>query len=68
LLDRLDRKRLEPRRLASGAIFGVVIGVFSALLLESEGHAIVSYVGIALAVAFIVPWILAVVARRWRRG
>jgi hypothetical protein len=41
---------LAPGRLASGAVFGVVIGVPSYLLLGSEGPEVVFYVGVALMV------------------
>jgi ABC-type Co2+ transport system permease subunit len=66
VLDRLDRARLEPRRLASGAVFGVLIGVVSLFFLGSEGHQVVPYAGIALAIALIAPWIVAVVFLRRR--
>jgi ABC-type Co2+ transport system permease subunit len=68
VLDRLDRARLEPRRLASGAVFGVLIGVVSLFFLGSEGHQVVPYAGIALAIALIAPWIVAVMIRRRPRG
>jgi peptidoglycan/LPS O-acetylase OafA/YrhL len=67
-VDPLVRKGLEPRRLASGAVFGVVIGVISALLVGSEGHKSVYYVGIALAIALTAPWILSVLYLRTARG
>jgi hypothetical protein len=65
---RLVHTGLEPRRLASGAVFGVLLGVISALMVESEGHRIVYYIGIALAIALIAPWILSVVYVRTERG
>jgi peptidoglycan/LPS O-acetylase OafA/YrhL len=67
-VDPLLRKGLEPRRLASGAVFGLVIGVISALLVGSEGHESVYYVGIALAIALTAPWILSVLYLRTERG
>jgi peptidoglycan/LPS O-acetylase OafA/YrhL len=67
-VDPLVRKGLEPRRLASGAVFGVVIGVLSALLVGSEGHKSIYYVGIALAIALVAPWILSVLYLRTERG
>jgi hypothetical protein len=67
-VDPLVRKGLEPRRLASGAVVGVVIGVISALLVGSEGHKSVYYVGIALAIALTAPWILSVLYLRTERG
>jgi hypothetical protein len=36
--NRLLRRGFDPRRLASGAVAGVVIGVLSILLVGSEGH------------------------------
>jgi predicted permease len=63
------RKRLEPRRLASGAVFGVVIGAVSVLMAGSkEGPRIVFYIGIALAIALIAPWILSVLYLLTQRG
>ena len=47
----LLRMGLEPRRLASGAVLGVVIGLISLLPLASEeGPKAVGYVGVALMV------------------
>ena len=67
-MDPLVRKGLEPRRLASGAIGGVVIGVASILMLGSEVDRVVPYVGLALAVALTAPWILSVLYMRTERG
>jgi uncharacterized membrane protein len=68
-VDPLVRKGLQPRRLASGAVAGVVIAVISILMLGSEeGPRIVSYVGVTLAVVLTVPWILSVLYLRTGRG
>jgi hypothetical protein len=67
-VDRLVRKGLEPRRLASGAVFGVVIGVVSTGMVGTEGPQVVAYIGIALAIALTVPWILSVLYLRTERG
>lgn len=67
-VDPLVRKRLEPRRLASGAVLGVVIGVPSILLLGSEGPKAVFYIGVALMVALTAPWIVSVLYLRTERG
>jgi peptidoglycan/LPS O-acetylase OafA/YrhL len=67
-VDPLVRKGLEPRRLASGAVFGLLIGVVSTLLVGSEGHQSVYYIGIALAIALTAPWILSVLYLRTGRG
>jgi peptidoglycan/LPS O-acetylase OafA/YrhL len=62
------RKGLEPRRLASGAVVGGVIGVMSILMLGSEGPKAVFYVGVALMVLLTAPWILSVLYLRTERG
>ena len=55
----LLRMGLEPRRLASGAVLGVVIGLISLLPLASEeGPKAVGYAGVALMVVPTAPWIL----------
>lgn len=60
---------LEPRRLASGAVLGVVIGLISLLLLASEeGPKAVGYVRVALMVVLTAPWILSVFYLRTERG
>jgi hypothetical protein len=59
---------VEPRRLGSGAVLGVVIGVPSFLLLGSEGHDVVSYIGVALMVVLTAPWIVSVLYLRTERG
>jgi hypothetical protein len=65
----LLRMGLEPRRLASGAVLGVVIGLISLLPLASEeGPKAVGYVGVALMVALTAPWILSVLYLRTERG
>jgi hypothetical protein len=56
-------KWLEPRRLASAAVLGVLIGVLSIFFLGSEGDDIVSYVGLALMVVLTAPWLLSVLVR-----
>ena len=63
------RRGLEPRRLASGAVFGVVIGVISLLPLGSEeGLRVVGYIGLVLMVVLTAPWILSVLYLRTERG
>jgi hypothetical protein len=59
---------LEPRRLASVAIAGVLIGVVSVLYLGSKGLRLVYYAGILLAVVLTAPWILSVLYLRTERG
>ena len=60
---------LEPQRLASGAVLGVVIGLISLLPLASEeGPKAVGYVGVALMVVLTAPWILSVFYLRTERG
>jgi hypothetical protein len=59
---------MEPRRLASGAVAGVVIAVVSVLYLGSEGPRLVHYAGIVLAVVLTAPWILSVLYLRTERG
>ena len=59
---------LEPRRLASGAVIGVVIDVPSILTLPSEGPDAVSYIGVALMVVLTGAWILSVLYVRTERG
>jgi hypothetical protein len=67
-VDLLVRKGLEPRRLASGAVAGVVIGVISILMLGSEGPRAVVYVGVALMVLLTAPWMISVLYLRTDRG
>lgn len=62
------RKGLEPRRLASGAVGGFVIGVVSILYVGSEGPKVVFYVGLALAIVLTAPWILSTLYVRTERG
>jgi hypothetical protein len=62
------RRGLEPRRLASGAVAGVVIGVISILMLGSEGPKALFYIGVALMVVLTAPWILSVLYLRTERG
>ena len=62
------RRGLEPRRLASGAVGGVVIGVISILMLGSEGPKAVFYIGLVLMVVLTAPWILSVLYLRTERG
>ena len=65
----LLRMGLEPRRLASGAVLGVVIGLIALLPLASEeGPKAVGYVGVALMVVLTAPWILSVFYLRTERG
>jgi hypothetical protein len=68
VLDPLIRKGLDGRRLVVGAVCGVVIGVFSILMLGSEGHAVVFYAGLALAVVLTAPWVFTVLYLRTERG
>jgi hypothetical protein len=58
---------LAPGRLASGAVFGVVIGVPSVLALGSEGPQGVLYVGVALMVVLEAAWIASLVYLRTER-
>jgi hypothetical protein len=58
---------LVPGRLASGAVFGVVVGVPSFLLLGSEGTQVVFYVGLALMVVLETAWISSVIYLRTER-
>jgi peptidoglycan/LPS O-acetylase OafA/YrhL len=67
-MDPLLRRRFDPRRLASGAVAGLVLGVLSILFVGSEGHKSVYYAGMALAVALIAPWVLSVLYLRTERG
>jgi hypothetical protein len=67
-VDPLVRKGLEPSRLAGGAVGGVVIGIGSILMLDSEAPRVMAYVGLALAVFLTAPWILSVVYLRTERG
>lgn len=63
------RKGLEPRRLASGAVLGVLVGVFAFFPLASEeGPRPVGYVGVALAIGLTAPWILSVLYVHTQRG
>ena len=62
------RRGLEPRRLASGAVGGVVIGVISIFMLGSEGPKAVFYIGLVLMVVLTAPWILSVHYLRTERG
>jgi hypothetical protein len=64
----LVRRGLEPRRLASGAVGGIVIGVISVLMLGAEGPKALFYIGVALMVVLTAPWILSVVYLRTERG
>jgi peptidoglycan/LPS O-acetylase OafA/YrhL len=59
---------VEPRRLASGAVLGVLIGVLSIFLLGSEGHDVVSYIGVGLMVVPTAPWIVSVLYLPTERG
>jgi hypothetical protein len=59
---------LAPGRLASGAVFAVVIGVPSVLALGSEGPQGVLYVGVALMVVLEAAWIASLVYLRTERG
>jgi hypothetical protein len=60
---------LEPGRLASGAVFGVVIGAPSILLLGSEeGPKVVFYLGVALMVVLETAWIASLLYLRTGRG
>lgn len=62
------RTRLDPRHLAVGAVCGVVIGAFSILTLGSEGHDVVSYAGLTLAVVLTAPWFFSALYLRTERG
>lgn len=59
---------LEPRRLASGAVFGVLVGVLSIFFLGSEGNDIVSYIGLGLTVVLTAPWLVSVLYLRTEHG
>jgi hypothetical protein len=67
-VDQLIHLWLEPRRLASGAVFGIVIGVPSILLLGSEGPEGVFYVGVALMVVLTAAWVSSVLYLGTKRG
>jgi ABC-type Co2+ transport system permease subunit len=62
-VDPRKAKRLEPRRLASPAVLGVLIGLISIIFLGSEGPDVVSYIGVTLMVVLTAPWLVAVL---WR--
>jgi hypothetical protein len=62
-VDQRAPKWLEPRRLASPAVLGVLIGLISIILLGSEGHDVVSYIGLALTVVLTAPWLVSVLLR-----
>jgi hypothetical protein len=67
-VDPLVRLLLEPRRLASGAVFGIVIGIPSILLRSSEGPDIPYYIGLALMVVLTGAWVSSVLFLRTERG
>jgi hypothetical protein len=62
---------LAPRRLASGAVIGAVIGVPSILLLGSEAPKtakVVYYIGVALMIVLTAAWVFSVLYLRTERG
>lgn len=59
---------LAPGRLASGAVFGVVIGAPSILLLGSEGPKVIFYLGVALMVVLETAWIASLLYLHTGRG